>query len=100
MVVDSEFDNSVAIAKKFNCKLVIQKNNGYVSAIRGKSKSGFDTYILIRSKFRDGRYLLNEMVILEIDEPNGIACVVSENTHSEYNQEHIYLEIYEQGADI
>ena len=75
-------------------------SNGYVSAIRGKSKSGFDTYILIRSKFRDGRYLLNEMVILEIDEPNGIACVVSENTNTEYNQEHIYLEIYEQGKDI
>ena len=33
MVVDSEFDNSVVIAKKFNCKLVIQKNNGYGSAI-------------------------------------------------------------------
>ena len=75
-------------------------SNGYVSAIRGKSKSGFDTYILIRSKFRDGRYLLNEMVILEIDEPNGVACVVSENTNTEYNQEHIYLEIYEQGKDI
>ena len=75
-------------------------SNGYVSAIRGKSKSGFDTYILIRSKFRDGRYLLNEMVILEIDETNSIACVVSENTNTEYNQEHIYLEIYEQGKDI
>ncbi len=33
IIVDSEFDNSVAIAKKFNCKLVIQKNNGYGSAI-------------------------------------------------------------------
>ena len=33
VVVDSEFDNSVVIAKKFNCKLVIQKNNGYGSAI-------------------------------------------------------------------
>ena len=33
VIVDSEFDNSVAIAKKFNCKLVIQKNNGYGSAI-------------------------------------------------------------------
>jgi len=33
VIVDSESDNSVAIAKKFNCKLVIQKNNGYGSAI-------------------------------------------------------------------
>ena len=33
VIVDSELDNSVAIAKKFNCKLVIQKNNGYGSAI-------------------------------------------------------------------
>ena len=33
VVVDNEFDNSVVIAKKFNCKLIIQKNNGYGSAI-------------------------------------------------------------------
>ena len=33
VIVDSEFDNSVTIAKKFNWKLVIQKNNGYGSAI-------------------------------------------------------------------
>tara|TARA_Y100001937_G_C7124880_1_gene334427 strand:- start:2074 stop:2547 length:474 start_codon:yes stop_codon:yes gene_type:complete len=68
-------------------------NNGYVSAFRGITQSGLDTYILIRSQFRDGRYLMNEMVILEIDEANGIACVISENRRAEYNQENIYLEI-------
>lgn len=75
-------------------------NKGYVSAFRGVNQSGLDTYILLRSKFRDGRYLMNEMVILEIDEPNEIACVISENRRAEYNQEHIYLEIYPAGERI
>ena len=33
VIVDDEFDNSVSIAKKFNCKLVVQKSSGYGSAI-------------------------------------------------------------------
>ena len=33
VIVDNELDNSVPVAKKFNCKLVIQKKNGYGSAI-------------------------------------------------------------------
>ena len=69
-------------------------NKGYVSAFRGVNQSGLDPYILLRSKFRNGRYLMNEMVILEIDEPNEIACVISENRRAEYNQEVIYVEIY------
>jgi hypothetical protein len=75
-------------------------SKGYVSAFRGVNESGLDTYILLRSKFRDGRYLMNEMVILEIDEPNNVACVISENNRAEYNQDHIYLEIYPAGERI
>ncbi len=33
LVVDSEDDNSIPIAKKFNCKIIIQKKSGYGSAI-------------------------------------------------------------------
>ena len=33
VVVDDKNDNSVPIINKFNCKLVIQKNNGYGAAI-------------------------------------------------------------------
>ncbi len=33
VVVDSEEDNSIPITKKFDCKLIIQKNKGYGSAI-------------------------------------------------------------------
>jgi len=33
IVVDSEDDNSISIAKKYNCKIIIQKNKGYGSAI-------------------------------------------------------------------
>ena len=33
VVVDNEEDNSIPITKKFNCKLIIQKNKGYGSAI-------------------------------------------------------------------
>ena len=43
---------------------------------------------------------MNEMVILEIDTQNSIACVVSENTNAEYNEENIYLEIYPSGRQI
>lgn len=77
-------------------------SKGYVSAFRGLSKSGFETYILLRSQYKDGRYWMNEMVILEIDNQSSIACVISENTNAEYNEEHIYLEIYKykQGKDI
>ena len=75
-------------------------SKGYVSAFRGVNESGLNTYILLRSKFRDGRYLMNEIVILEIDEPNNVACVISENNRAEYNQEHIYLEIYPAGERI
>lgn len=75
-------------------------SRGFVSAFRGISKSGFETYILLRSGFRDGRYWMNEMIILEIDNQSNIACVISENTNSEYNEEHIYLEIYPGGSDI
>ena len=73
---------------------------GYVSAFRGINKSGFETYILLRSGFREGRFFMNEMVILEIDTQNSIACVVSENTNAEYNEENIYLEIYPSGRQI
>ena len=77
-------------------------SKGYVSALRGLSKSGFETYILLRSQYRDGRFYMNDMVILEIDNQSSIACVISENTNAEYNEEHIYLEIYKykQGKDI
>lgn len=75
-------------------------SRGFVSAFRGISKSGFETYILLRSGFRDGRYWMNEMIILEIDNQSSIACVISENTNAEYNEEHIYLEIYPSGRDI
>ena len=40
------------------------------------------------------------MIILEIDNQSNIACVISENTNAEYNEEHIYLEIYPGGSDI
>ena len=33
LVVDSNEDNSIPIAKKFNCKIIIQKKRGYGSAI-------------------------------------------------------------------
>ena len=33
VVIDSEEDNSIPIAKKFDCKLIVQKNKGYGSAI-------------------------------------------------------------------
>ena len=33
VVVDSETDNSIPITKKYNCKLIVQKNKGYGSAI-------------------------------------------------------------------
>jgi glycosyltransferase involved in cell wall biosynthesis len=33
IIVDSETDNSINIAKKYNCKIIIQKNKGYGSAI-------------------------------------------------------------------
>ena len=33
IVVDNESDSSIPIAKKYNCKLIIQKNSGYGSAI-------------------------------------------------------------------
>lgn len=33
IIVDSENDNSVPTIKKYNCKLIIQKNKGYGSAI-------------------------------------------------------------------
>ena len=33
VVVDSEIDNSIPIVKKFNCKLIIQNQKGYGSAI-------------------------------------------------------------------
>ena len=75
-------------------------SRGFVSAFRGISKSGFETYILLRSGFRDGRYWMNEMIILEIDNQSSIACVISENTNAEYNEEHIYLEIHPGGRDI
>ena len=75
-------------------------SRGFVSAFRGISKSGFETYILLRSGYRDGRYWMNEMIILEIDNQSNIACVISENTNAEYNEEHIYLEIYPGGRDI
>tara|TARA_Y100001938_G_scaffold143279_1_gene215810 strand:+ start:1098 stop:1547 length:450 start_codon:yes stop_codon:yes gene_type:complete len=73
---------------------------GYISSFRGISKSGFETYILIRSRFAEGRYFMNEMVILEIDTQSSIACVISENTNAEYNEENIYLEIYPSGRQI
>ena len=33
VVVDSEKDNSIDVAKKFNCRIIIQKDSGYGSAI-------------------------------------------------------------------
>ena len=43
VIVDDEFDNSVSIAKKFNCKLVVQKSSGYGSAIiEGFKNSKFE----------------------------------------------------------
>ena len=33
LIVDDESDNSIPIAKRFDCKIVIQKNKGYGSAI-------------------------------------------------------------------
>ena len=33
VVVDSDTDNSIPITKKYNCKLIVQKNKGYGSAI-------------------------------------------------------------------
>ena len=33
VVVDGEHDNSIPITRKFNCKLIIQKSEGYGSAI-------------------------------------------------------------------
>ena len=33
VVVDDINDNSIAIAKEYNCKIVVQKNKGYGSAI-------------------------------------------------------------------
>ena len=47
IIVDSEFDNSVAIAKKFNCKLVIQKNNGYGSAIIEGFKNANNEWVAV-----------------------------------------------------
>ena len=46
IVVDSKKDNSIEIAKKFNTKIIIQKKNGYGSAIIegfkfAKNKYGF-----------------------------------------------------------
>ena len=33
IIVDNETDNSIEVAKKYNCKIIIQKNKGYGSAI-------------------------------------------------------------------
>ena len=33
VVIDNERDNSIPIAKNFDCKLIIQKDKGYGSAI-------------------------------------------------------------------
>tara|TARA_B100001027_G_scaffold58124_1_gene39266 strand:+ start:450 stop:1130 length:681 start_codon:yes stop_codon:yes gene_type:complete len=47
VVVDSEQDNSIPITKKFNCKLIVQKNKGYGSAIIEGFKNTRNEYACI-----------------------------------------------------
>ena len=63
VIVDDEFDNSVSIAKKFNCKLVVQKSNGYGSAIiEGFKNSKFEFGCIFNADHSFDPKYLNRMV--------------------------------------
>lgn len=73
---------------------------GYEKAFRGVNMSGFYTYIMIKSRFFNGRYFMQKIAILEVDPKTNIACLVSENDNPEYNENYIYLEIYPRGETL
>tara|TARA_B100000900_G_scaffold274640_1_gene234698 strand:- start:3239 stop:3697 length:459 start_codon:yes stop_codon:yes gene_type:complete len=70
-------------------------SEGYQKAFRGINKSGMYTYILIKSnQTQDGKWIMNKILILEVDSISKVACVVSENSSPEFNSNFLYLELY------
>ena len=65
VVVDSETDNSIPITKKYNCKLIVQKNKGYGSAIVEGFKNAKNNFGCIYNADHsfDPKYF-NELIML------------------------------------
>ena len=65
VVVDSETDNSIPITRKYNCKLIVQKNKGYGSAIVEGFKNAKNNFGCIYNADHsfDPKYL-NELIKL------------------------------------
>ena len=68
VVVDSEEDNSIQVAKKYDCRIIIQKQSGYGAAIiEGfqNANNKYDVYIFINDNFvtkiKDGGCKLEEI---------------------------------------